>query len=203
MLLVFIALAALPSQALAAIPPAQTCIPQAMPQAINSAGLPPIATDTIEFAATPSLQYPERAWVVRLSLRRRVEATIEILRLKGQKRCNRYTIESRWQSPLKPGEYAAIASKVVPVVVPAGSVFVRCLTERPSYPVLDGTSIELRLQSEGWLVTRSLNHYSNGGGAISALFRQLALRYVPADELPTEDWRTKPPPEGRFGKPAR
>lgn len=189
MLWVLIATATLAAQPLATTQTVEPCVRRPMPPAIDSAGTLPTASDVIEFAATP-WQHPGRAWVVRLSRRGEVEATLEILRLRRQRNCNRYDVESRWRMPLRQEEYSAIVARVVSVGVPASTVIVPSSTDQFTEVVLDGTSIDLRLRSREWQVTRSLNHYGQGGADVSAIFRDLVLKYVPASELPTEDWRT-------------
>lgn len=56
--------------------------------------------------------------------------------------------------------------------------------------MLDGTGLELRLRTFGWEVRRGLNHYGRTGKELSAIFRALAAKHVPADEMPAEDWST-------------
>ena len=188
LLLMATALLGYPSQA--AAPAVGACIPQPMPPAIDSAAELPIASETIEFSATPSLDYPGRSWVVRVFRRGQVGATIEIIRLRRQFECNRYDVEARWKAPLKQEEYANIANKVIPLAVPSSAVFAPSSVLRLDDLVIDGTSIKVRLRSQGWRVDRDLNHYGHGGAEISAIFRDLVARYAPAQELPSEDWRT-------------
>ncbi|MEG3089368.1 hypothetical protein [Sphingomonas sp. PB4P5] len=195
MLSVLIAMTTLVPQAQTVAQVSPRCSEQPLPPAIDSAGEPPTASGVIEFAATPSLEHPGKAWVMRISRRGDAEAKIDVLRLRRQEYCNRYDIEARWQAPLKQEEYVAIAAGVAPLTVPTPSVFVPSPTDQLPEIVMDGTSIDLRLFSHGWQVTRSLNHYSGAGAAISAIFRNLASKYVPASELPTEDWRTLPASE--------
>lgn len=202
MLLLLMAIAAMSSPSQAATPAPKTCAPQPMPPAIDSAGELPVASETIEFAATPELQYPGRAWVVRLSRRGPVEAIVEVLRLRRQSDCNRYDIESRWQAPLRQDEYGALAARVVPLAIPPSTVFVPSSAEQLPELVLDGTGIELRLRSPEWRVTRALNHYGLGGAVISAIFRDLASKYVPASDMPAKDWRTVSNINDCFGKPS-
>ncbi|MFV0624413.1 hypothetical protein ACBY01_10435 [Sphingomonas sp. ac-8] len=190
MLPAVIAMTSLISQAPAAAPTIQPCLSQPMPAALDSVGKPPIASDVIEFSATPSLQHPERAWVVRVSRRGTVEARIEVVRLRRQETCNRYDIEARWQAPLQQAEYGVIAKRVMPVAVPAASVFIPVPLGQLPEVVTDGTGLRLRLRSAEWEVSRSLNHYDRDGGTISAIFRDLVSKSVPASELPREDWRT-------------
>ena len=195
MLLLAITMVTLVPPAQAAAQVSQKCISQPMPSALDSAGDPPIAPDVVEFAATPSSQYPARAWVVRLSRRGQVDGRIEVFRLRRQEDCNRYNVEARWRAPLRQSEYVAIATRVARVGVPTSSVFVPSSIEQAPDVVLDGTGIDLRLRSQEWQVTRSLNHYSAGGAEISAIFRDVTSKYVPASELPAVDWRTAPGPE--------
>lgn len=193
MLLFVIAIATFAFEPRADAQASQPCIPQPVPPAIDSAGSPPIGSDVIEFAATPSLQYPSRAWVVRLWRRGQSEAVIEIVRLRQQHDCNRYDIEARWKAPLRQEEYRTIAAKVAPVGVPPSAIFVPSSTGPLPDVVMDGTSINLRLHSQDWQVTRSLNLYGQGGAAISAIFHDLASTYVPSSELPAKDWRSASP----------
>lgn len=192
MRLLSVAMAILSSSPPAAAIPVEACVPQPMPPAIDSAGNPPIASDLIEFAATPSLDHPGRAWVIRVSRRGRTEAMVEIIRLRRQLECNRYDVENRWLAPMRQDQYDAIAAKIVPLGIPPAAVFVPSAKTALPDLVLDGTVIELRLRNAEWQVTRALNYYGTAGVGVSAIFRQLASQYVPASELPAEDWRTVP-----------
>lgn len=195
MLLLLMSTALLGHSSQVAAPAVTACIPQPMPPAIDSAGELPIASETIEFSATPSLDYPGRSWVVRVSRRGQIGATIEVIRLVRQLQCNRYDIEGRWEAPLKQEEYLDAANRVIPLGVPSSAVFVPSSVPRLDDLMLDGTSIKVRLRSQGWRVDRDLNHYGRGGAEISAVFRDLVARYVPAEELPEEDWRTPSKPK--------
>ena len=168
---------------------ASPCPPQPMPPAMES--LPPLtASSSISFAATP-WEYPGRAWVVRASLVGQGGATLEIVRLRRQSDCNRYDVEKRWQAPLPAAEYRALAEAVAPLGTPPAGIFSPGGGIGGDELVLDGTGIALRLRTFGWQATRELNHYGSGGGAVSALFRALVAKHVPAAELPAEDWRTR------------
>lgn len=192
MLLLLMAIATLSSPSQAATPELARCAPQPLPPAIDSAGEPPLASETIEFAATPSLEYPGRAWVVRISRRGATEARIDVLRLRRQSDCNRYDMESRWQAPLRQDEYEAIAARVVPLGIPSSDVFIPSSADESLDLVTDGTSVDLRLSNLSWRVTRSSNHFGRDGAVISRVFRDLIAQYIPSSNLPAEDWRLPP-----------
>jgi hypothetical protein len=65
----------------------------------------------ITFAATPSFDHAGRAWLVRLSRRGDAAGSVQIMRLRRQRDCNRYDVENRWEAPLRPGEYNAVAPR--------------------------------------------------------------------------------------------
>lgn len=135
--------------------PAAPCIAQPLPPAIDSAGALPIASQAIEFAATPSLEYSGRAWVVRLTRRANIEAQLEIVQLRRRLACNRYDVEHRWASPLRLDEVDAVAAAVTPLGTPPAGL----LAPEPTGDldlVADGTEVQLRLRSGGWQVTRTL-----------------------------------------------
>ncbi len=162
-------------------------MPQPMPRAIDI-GTVELASHKIEFAATPALEYPGGAWVIRLWRRGTVEVNIEILKLRRQSDCNRYDIQKFWRSAITQDEYAAVASKVVTFGVPDRSVFA------PPYISsgisMDGTPIDLRLENSEWRVERRSN-LADGRSAqiLSEIFQELAAKYVPSAELPAVDWR--------------
>jgi hypothetical protein len=192
-MLALIATAMLAAQAGTAAPPVAACVPQPLPPAIDSAGALPAASDTIEFAATPSLQVPGRAWVVRLTRRGTLGARLEVFRLLRQHDCNRYDVESRWEASLPQPAYAAVAARVAALGVPDRAVFVPQVPGQVAAIALDGTSLDLRLRTTGWEVRRSLAHHDAGGAALSALFRDLASRCVPVLDMPMPDWRRLAP----------
>ena len=75
------------STAVAAQSSSDSCPRQPMPEAIDSAGpwLKNRFTPAIAFAATPSLEYPGRAWVVRLNRQNPADpGMISIIRLRRQ-----------------------------------------------------------------------------------------------------------------------
>ena len=170
---------------------APACPPQPMPPAIESAGEPAPHSHLIAFAATP-WEHPGRAWVVRVSRRGRSEARLEIVRLLRRSDCNLWGVEKRWQAAIGPDEYRSLAEAVAPWGIPPADLVPGSPPHRPGgEPVLDGTGLELSFRKPGWRVTRTLNHYGRGGADLSALFRALVARHVPAGELPAEDWRTR------------
>jgi len=162
---------------------------QPMPPAIDSIAAPAIPAETIAFAATP-WEFPGRAWVVRLT-RRGAQARLEIVRLRRRFDCNAWDPETRWEAPAAPADFTATAEAIAPwVTVPPGFPDRR----NPGEITLDGTALELRVGTSGWRIDRALNHYGERGAALSAVFRRLAERLVPPDELPAEDWRTRRAP---------
>lgn len=87
----------------------RSCAPGPMPAAIESAADPPVASDVIEFTATPSFQTFGIAWVIRVYRRGSVDAGIEIVRRHRQTGCSRYDIGARWRALQQQSEYRAIA----------------------------------------------------------------------------------------------
>ena len=166
--------------------------PQPMASAIDSAGLPPTSEgqSLFTFSATASLNYPHRSWVVRVYERGTGQSpTVVIVRLRGREDCNVYEVETRWEAPLRPDEYASVANAVARFVTPPSGTFDRhARQERKLHLIMDGTSIDLRAQEPGWAVRRLLNHYEPDGQAISAIFRGLVLKVVPGPDVPQEDW---------------
>ncbi len=166
--------------------------PQPMPSAIDSAGLPPTSDgqSLITFSATASLNYPHRSWVVRVYERGMGQSpAVVIVRLRGREDCNLYEVETRWEAPLRPDDYASVASAVARFVTPPSGTFDRPAGRQAKlHLIMDGTGLDLRAQAPGWAVRRSLNLYEPDGHAISAVFRGLVLKVVPGPDVPRENW---------------
>jgi hypothetical protein len=168
------------------------CIAQPMPRALDSVPAGPAAGRVIAFAATP-WEHPGRAWVLRGSRNGRGGgASLEIMRLLRQNACNHYDVEQRWNVTLSAAEFDALAAAIAPLGTPPAAAF----GPGSQFPddneiVLDGTGIELRLQAGDWEARRTSNHYARTGGVISALFRDLLAKHIPAKEMPANDWRTR------------
>lgn len=166
---------------------AEKCTPQPMPRAIDISPVE-LSSQKIEFAATPALEYPGGAWVIRLWRRGTIEVNVEILKLRRQVDCNRYDVINVWRSKVTQDEYADIAYGVVTFGVPDRSVFA------PPYDAsgisLDGTQIDLRLENSEWRVDHRTN-LGDGRNAhiLSEIFQGLIAKYVPASERPSRDWR--------------
>lgn len=158
-----------------------------MPPAVEAIGEPAAASSVIVFAATPT---QGRAWVVRLA-RRGAAATLEIVRLRRRFECNLYDVERRWDTNVGREEYRSVAQAIRPWATPPAGF---PANEGSADLALDGTGLELRVSGNGWGVTRTLNHYGRTGARLSAIFRALVSRHVPAAELPAEDWRTRRAP---------
>lgn len=174
---------------------AAECKPRPLPPAIESAGLPPTDefNNVITFAATPSLEYPRRAWVIRLFQRTRSRpATLTIVRLLRRNDCNVYDVEARWEAPVRADEYEAIATLVAPYATPSPGIFTQKDMAHDRGLAVDGTELNLRVQSLGWQVMRSLTSAHSEGTAISAIFHRLLVPIVPAPERPGEYWSMTP-----------
>lgn len=179
-----------------------SCPPQPMPPAIDSADTPGgnRFTHSIAFAATPSLELPGRAWVVRLDRTpRRGDGTVEIIRLRRQSTCNRYDIEKRWRAELNAEHYRIIAEGIVPLVMPPADLFTGKSPARTPEIILDGTGLELEVRGEGWRVRRLLHASSHDGAAASALIYRLVATLIPAEDLPTDEWRFRKTPKVQAG----
>lgn len=169
------------------------CRPQPIPPALDSVPALPDARSSVAFSATP-WEHPGRAWVVRAHASGRGSGALEIVRLRRRSDCNLWAAEARWQAPLRAAEYRALVEAAAPLGTPPADAFAHDDPVRDAEGhALDGTQIELRLKRSGWEARRELNHYGRGGAAISALFRALVAKHVPAAEVPAEDWRTRRP----------
>jgi len=168
--------------------------PQRMPPAIESTDLPEVSefANVITFAAVPSLQSPQRAWVIRLFQPTHGRpATLTIVRLLGRFDCNIYDVETRWEVPLTVADYEAVARSIVPHLTPPPGTFTPGSNDGSITVVADGTGLDLRIQAAGWQIARGLNHGQSEGAELSAIFRRLLLLAVPASERPDESWRTR------------
>lgn len=168
------------------------CPPQPLPPALDSIAALPETRSAVEFSATPSLDYPGLAWVIRLSRSGYGAGTLEIVRLRRQADCNRYDVEKRWQASLPAEEYRAVVEAAAALGTPPADAFSHNDSMRALEGLaLDGTGITLRMRTTGWEVRRQLNHYGRGGAALSAIFHALVSKHVPAAEIPADDWRTR------------
>lgn len=168
--------------------------PQRMPPAIESADLPEVSrfSNLVTFAAVPSLEFPQRAWVIRLFQRTHGQpATLTVVRLLGRYDCNIYDVETRWEVPLTAADYETVARSIVPHVTPPPGTFTPRNDGEGISVVADGTGLDLRVQAAGWQVTRGLNHGQREGAELSAIFRRLLMLAVPAPERPDDSWRTR------------
>jgi hypothetical protein len=167
------------------------CRPQPLAPALDSVPRLPEGRSSVAFSAEP-WEHPGRAWVVRAREMRPGEATLEILRLRRRSDCNVYDVETRWQAPLPAADYRALVRAAERVGTPRADAFSHEDPKRDGeWLVTDGTRIELRLNRSGWEARRELNHYAQGGAAVSAIFQALVDKHVPADERPGEGWRTR------------
>lgn len=180
------------AQAAPAGPAAAPCPVQPMPSPLDSLDRERPFGKAIAFAAVPSLEHPGSAWAIRVSRRGPDEGALEILLLRRNGTCNIYDLVQRWDAALDAHAYARIVTEVEPFLIPPSDTFshgdaMRGLDEIGT----DGTSLELRGYGDRFEVRRGLHNSGKQGTAVSALFRRLIEAYVPADRLPTGDWRLR------------
>ena len=154
-------------------------------------------TGLLSFSAAPSLQHPQVGWVVRaysetvFDSDRREREVVEVLRLQVEHDCNRWFVTGRWEGELAAGEVTAAFRQAGPFLEPAAGM----LAGRPGdYAtsdslMLDGTGIALEARGPDWAMRRGGHAHGGPGDAVSDLFRSLAARIVPAEELPSPEWR--------------
>ncbi len=166
------------------------CPVQPVPPAVDA--LPPQAgRHEIAFAATPSLEHPGRAWVVRLSRSGLAgPAAVEIVRLRRQSDCNRYDVEKSWQAALPSADFEVLARQVTALSLPREDSFA------PQDPLrglddvgIDGTGVTIRLNTIRWDLTRRLHNSGGNGALLSPIFHALVAKYLPASEVPSAEWR--------------
>lgn len=169
--------------------PDGSCSPGPLPPALDA--LAPLDSGRkIAFSATPSLEYPGRAWVVRVAQKvYSGPATVEIVRLRRQEDCNRYDVEQSWQASIPEERFDALLAAVTPLATPPADQFSRHDPMRSLEEIgIDGTLIMLRLTDLSWETTRRVHHSGKAGTVVSSLFHSLVSEHVPASELPTREW---------------
>lgn len=169
---------------------AAACPDQPLPPAAESLG-PVEAIRAITFAATPSLDFPGGAWVVRLQSFSRDDHRIEIVRLRRQMDCNRYDVEKSWTARISAEEFRGVGNAVVPLAMPDPETFWPATDVRraPDEVGVDGTSVTVDLSTSAMKVSRQLHHGGRAGAPVSAVFHALVSRHLPAGEIPTPEWR--------------
>ncbi len=181
--------------------PLATCSPRPMPAAVDFIGPweDNMVMDSLTFTATPSLQAPGRAWLVRLHRFGPRDIKVNIVKLQRETNCNRYRIERQWSAALTSGEYDQTVALIEPFVTTPDRLFSIKNSRRDGDVVaLDGTTLSLRTQTLGWSVSRKVHESSVVGKSLSAIFYRIATAHVPKGELPTHDWRApRSPPAGR------
>ena len=166
------------------------CPAQPLPPLIAVLAPVPEHRNAITFSAVPSLEYPEGAWVVRLSRNSFAgPAAVEIVRLRAQFDCNRYDIVRQWNASMPAEDFEALAKQVVTLALPAPELF------GPGDPLdriigLDGTSIWVQMDSYSWKISANLRNAGPVHDSVSSLFHTLVAKFVPAPDLPTKEWRT-------------
>jgi hypothetical protein len=162
----------------------------------------------IAFEAIPSLQHPIRAYVARISSAGPWEPQpkIEVVQLLRGDGCTQWSAEKRWEAPLAANEHAEAVQVALAMMnsrhpasasfrsawpddrAPVDGASVR--QQPPPAPPTDGTGIRLRLRGGNWEVSRDENSGTADGATISAIFYPLVVKYVPAADVPTANWRT-------------
>lgn len=170
---------------------ADDCKPQPLGPAIEAADLPPSKgfDNIVTFGATPSLEYPSRAWVIRLFQDRHARpATLTVVRLLRRSDCNSYLVEARWKIPIRADEYEAVATQIAPILVPTTDVLSGEDTARGRGISVDGTSFDLRFETTGWQIRRHLTSADPEGQTLSKLFHRILASAVPEPERPGVFW---------------
>lgn len=168
------------SGAMSCVAAAGPCPRQPMPSPINSLSPLPPHLSSISFAAVPSRG--GQAWAIRLHrAESSLKGVVEILHLRRQGNCNRYDVDTKWQTPLSDHDYRSLVDKSMPFG--SGSP--------KDDIVLDGTQIVLSVRSSGGNVTESFNHYGRGGGQLSAIFHGIVSKHVPGWQVPFADWQSR------------
>lgn len=186
-----------------AVAAGEACPVQPAPGLLDS--VRPVASvyvrSEVSFSASPSLQSPAIGWVVRAysetafegSERERalVREVLEVVRLQVEHDCNRWFVTGRWEGPLESGQVARILDEVRPFLAPAAAALAGKPGDLASVDslVLDGTGIVVETGGPDWRLRRGGHAHGGTGGGVSNLFRSLAARLVPADEMPNPEWR--------------
>ncbi|MCA1197034.1 hypothetical protein K9B35_03565 [Sphingomonas sp. R647] len=171
---------------------AQSCPTQFLPPAIDSTALPALSpfVFALEFAATPSREYPGDAWVIRVSRQNvRSDARLAIVHLRRQITCNRYDIIATWDQALPASDYLRLAQEIAPYSDGPRDVAVQ--RDPTQGMTLDGTELVLRAQGPGWKVERTLNIGDRVGPDVGMPFHRLAQRLVPPEAMPDAEWRRR------------
>jgi hypothetical protein len=164
------------------------CIRQALPAAIDSAGEAPFGPRKFEFAATPSLDYPSRAWVVQLVDQGADGGALRIMRLRVQSGCNRYDIAQRWDARIAQESVNTLTTSLTAFGLPPATIFIPEATGELAISFLDDTSLTLRLSTTEWKVSRTLSQGDHAGRALSKIMHRLVAEHIPAGDIPSDDW---------------
>lgn len=170
---------------------------------LDSDQLPPLLRfgHALEFSATPSLQFPSRAWVMRLDRgtgRRQISLNVYVMLQRGSS-CDSYEVERHWSAEISQQDYEVFNAQIEPLIAPPHDLHVSPAEQRRLYVSggLDGTSLEVRAIRVNWRTATDLQYHSDKGRAVSALVRAMIARVVPADDMPSEEWYMAAEAEGQ------
>ena len=179
----------------------ETCPTQARPSPLDAVHPVdnPVTGNTVTFAATPSLQFPSEAWVVRVyrTSKRDGESrsteVIEVFRLQLEYDCNRWFTTGLWDREAKPGDLEEIQTETKRFLGALAQAYV----DGGSYDLqfselaLDGTGVAVEEVGRYFSLRRGGHSSGAMGKPLSLGFHRLAATVAPATEMPDEAWRRK------------
>ncbi len=163
---------------------------------LDSDQLPPLFRfgHAFEFSATPALQFPSRAWVMRLDRgtgHRQISLDVYLMQQRGSS-CDSYEVEHHWSAEISQQEYEAFNAQIEPLIAPPHDLHLPPAeqTRLSRSRGLDGTSLEVRAIRVNWKIASYLRYHTDEGRAVSAIVQAMIARVVPAGEMPSEEWYT-------------
>lgn len=181
----------------------ESCTVEDYSSPLESDHLPPLLRfgHALEFSATPSLQFPSRAWIMRLDRgtgRRQISLDVYVMLQRGSS-CDDYEVERHWSAEISQQDYEVFNSQIEPLIAPPHDLHLPPNEQARLYRSggLDGTSIEVRAIRVNWRTATDLRYHSDKGRAVSALVRAMIARVVPADDMPSQEWYMTAEAEGQ------
>lgn len=174
----------------------ELCAVPAFSFPLDSDQLPPLFRNghALEFSATPALQFPSRAWVMRLDRgtgHRQISLDVYVMQQRGSS-CDSYEVERHWSAEISQQEYDAFNAQIEPLIAPPHDLHLSPAeqTRLSRSRGLDGTSLEVRAIRVNWKIASYLRYHTDEGRAVSAIVQAMIARVVPAGEMPSEEWYT-------------
>ena len=178
----------------------ESCTVPAFSFPLDSDQLPPLFRygHALEFSATPALQFPGRAWVMRIDRgagHSPVSLDVYLMQKPGSS-CDHYEVERHWSAEISQQDYESFNAQIEPLIAPPHNLHLPPVEQArlSRSRGLDGTSLEVRAIRVDLKIARYLRHHSEEGRAISAIMRAMIARVVPADQMPSERWFTTTEP---------